>query len=308
MAKQTEILSVFDADHIGLSKGALSFVIVITRNLRHKKFPISIDEFKTEKEGQVAGLGGGATKKVLKDYGITRSLSEEGGRTSRGNMGRLRTYLDLLNQLSIDGELDLKAAESYWIERILLYFDTLPFTFKLDPSKSLRACFKHLMMQAVTRQREAKGTMYAGAMMQHLVGAKLEWVSGKEMEHHGFSVADAPSNRAGDFQLGDVAVHVTTAPSEALIRKCDTNLSRGIRPLIITTEDGVGGAKAIARDQGIDDRIDVIDFEQFLAANLYERSSFERDQRREAVMELIERYNKIVAKAETDPSFRIELD
>lgn len=308
MTKQKIILSQFDAEHIGLSKGALSFVIVITRNLRGKNFPVSIDEFKTAKEGQITGLGGGATKKILSDHGISRNLSEEGGRTSRGNMGRLRAYLELLNSLWQEDQLDLMAAELYWIERVNVYFDSLPFTFKLDPSKSLRACLKHLLAQAVARQREVKGTMYAGAIMQHLVGAKLEWISEKEIEHHGFSVADAPSNRAGDFHLGDVAIHVTTAPSEALIRKCDANLARGIRPLIITTEDGVGGAKAIARDQGIEDRLDVIDFEQFLTANLYERSGFDRDQRRKSVEELIERYNLIVARVETDPSFRIELD
>ncbi len=92
---QEQALQEFDATHIGLSKGSLSFVLIITRMLSKKKFPIDPDDFRTAKEGQVAGLGGSAIRKILKEYGIERTLSDEGGRTSRGNMGRLRAYVEV---------------------------------------------------------------------------------------------------------------------------------------------------------------------------------------------------------------------
>lgn len=305
---QRQVLTTFDEQHIGLSKGSLSLVLILTRNAKAKDFPLDKTEFVTAKGGQVVGLGGPAVKKILTDHGVERILSTEGGRTSRGNMERMGAYIDVLNDLSAQDLLDLEDAERYWVERTQAYFDALPFTFKLDPARSLRACVRDLLVQAVARQREVKGTMYAGAVMQHLVGAKLDYVTKGGATHHGFSVADAPSNRSGDFLLGDVAIHVTTAPGEALIRKCQGNLSLGLRPLIVTTEDGVGGAKALSKQAGVDDRLDIIEIEQFIATNVYEWSVFERDARPTAVQDIIERYNRIVADVESDPSLRIEFE
>ncbi len=305
---QSQVLEAFDSEHVGLSKGSLSLALILTRDIKSKQFPLNPDDFKTTKNGQVKGLGGGAVKKILADHGIERILSNEGGRTSRGNMDRMYAYVDALNDLSARGILDLEEAERFWVGRALSYFDSQPFTFKLDPARSLRACVRDLLDQAIERQREVKGVMYQGAVMQHLVGAKLDYVTKGGVQHHGFAVADAPSNRSGDFTIGDVAVHVTTAPGEALLRKCQSNLSGGYRPLIVTVEDGVFGAKALAKQVGIDDRIDVIEIEQFIATNVYEWSGFQRDARPEAVREIIERYNRIVADCESDPSLRIEVE
>jgi len=305
---QSKALEIFDSEHIGLSKGSLSLALILTRNAAEKDFPLNKSDFLTARGGQVAGLGGGAIKKILADHGVDRILSTEGGRTSRGNIERMNAYIDLLNDLHAKNDLNLGNAETYWVGRVLAYFDAQPFTFKLDPSRSLRACVRDLLAQAVERQREVRGTMYAGAVMQHLVGAKLDFVTKGSLEHHGFAVADAPSNRSGDFLLGDVAIHVTTAPTEALIRKCQSNLGTGLRPLVITTEDGVGGAKALAKQAGVDDRLDVIEIEQFLATNVYEWSVFAKEGRPAAVREIIERYNRIISECETDPSLRIEFE
>lgn len=305
---QREALQQFDDQYIGLSKGSLSLALILTRNARQHSFPLDRSDFVTAKGGQVAGLGGPAVKKILASHGIERILSTEGGRTSRGNMDRMSAYIELLNRLHQDGTLDLDDVEKYWVERTQAYFDALPFTFKLDPSKSLRACVRDLLAQAAERQREVRGTMYAGAVMQHLVGAKLDYLTHGALEQHGFSVADAPSNRAGDFLLGDVAIHVTTAPGEALLRKCGNNLQGGLRPLIVTTEDGLGGAKALAKQAGIEDRLDVIEIEQFIATNVYEWSAFQREARPTAVADIINRYNAIIAKCESDPSLRIEFE
>jgi hypothetical protein len=305
---QEVALAAFDERYVGLSKGSLSLALILTRNAKAKTFPLSKSDFVTGAGGQVVGLGGGAIKKILRDYSIDRILSSEGGRTSRGNMERMEAYVDLLNALHDAGELNLGEAEGFWVGRAIAYFDAQPFIFKLDAARSLRACVRDLIAQAVERQREVKGTKYAGAVMQHLVGAVLDITVDGGLKHHGFAVADAPSARSGDFLLGDVAIHVTTAPGEALIGKCVSNLSTGLRPLIVTTEDGVGGARALARQAGIDERLDVIEIEQFLATSLYKRSRFDRDARSAAVAELVERYNVIVAECETDPSLRIAFE
>ena len=304
--EQSKALEAYDSEHIGMSKGALSFVVVITRMLQEQTFPVSADMYKTAQEGQVRGLGGSAIKRVLKDHGIDRVLSSEGGRTSRGSMGKLYPYVDVLNDLHGSGHLDLLEAERFWVEKVQQYFDQLPFVFRLDPSKSLRACVRQLLEQAVARQREVTGTMYAGAVMQHLIGAKLDIITDGQVDHHGVSVADAPTNRAGDFLLGDTAIHVTTAPSAGLMEKINANLQAGLKPIIVTTVDGLGGANAIAKQYALEDRIDVIEVEQFVAGNLYEWSKFEQQERDSQVKELFDRYNRIVADVEQDPSMRVD--
>jgi Domain of unknown function (DUF4928) len=303
-----DALDTFDREHIGLQKGPLSLVVTLTRKASQLGFPLDPLSFETESGGQVAGLGGGTLKSILKQHGIDRVLSSEGGRTSRGNMERMRAYIALLNSLAADPAFELASLELFWIERIRAYFASTPFTLRIDPTRSIRIMVRELFSQALARQKQSPGTMYVGAMMQHLVGAKLELLAPDEVVHHGFSVADAPSNRKGDFFFGDIALHVTTAPSEALMAKCRSNLSVGTKPLIVTTVDGVGGARALAQNAGIEERIELLDIEQFLIANIHERGGFSSSGRRAIISEIVKRYNAIIEKEETDPSMKIALE
>ncbi len=111
-------LRVFQTENNIFSKGKLSVVIQFTRLVRGKKFPLNPDDFKTEKEGQVAGLGGGNLKKILKDHGITQQLSAEGGRTSRGSMGLMIKYVDFLNEWHAEESVELAVIEAFWAEQV----------------------------------------------------------------------------------------------------------------------------------------------------------------------------------------------
>ena len=65
---------------------------------------------------------------------------------------------------------------------------------QVDSSKSIRCIVSDLIDSAFARQRECPGTMVAGAVMQHLVGAKIETALPKaKIKHEGFAVADAPA-------------------------------------------------------------------------------------------------------------------
>jgi len=304
--KLKESLEKFEGDHKINSKGPLCVVLVVTRAASKQSPPYTPDNFLTPKGGQVAGLSRKAVQNILADHGITRVLAEEGGRTSRGSISRMRAYLELLNTFHKGGFLDFEGIETWWVNRIKEYFTTRPFRLKMDPSKSLRSIVSELIEAAFSRQRETQGTMFAGAVMQHLVGAKLELALPKvQIEHKGFSVADAPGGRKGDFLVGDTAIHVTTAPTEALIRKCCDNLNENLRPIIITTQSGSGGAGALAKNAEVDDRIDILEVEQFVATNVYEWSRFEHMQRPVRVRDLMDTYNRIIEMAETDPSLKI---
>lgn len=298
----------FASDNGIQGKGPLSVVLILTRRASAMSIPLRKEDFLTPRGGQVSGLGGPAVQSILAKYGITRILSEEGGRTSRGSIDRMKAYVAFLNDCAESDELDFDFIESWWVERIKEHFASEPLKLRVDASKSLRSLIAELIDAAFERQRECPGTMVAGAVLQHLVGAKLSIVlKDLNIESEGFSVADAPNRRKGDFSVNDTVIHVTTAPSEALMRKCSDNLAENLRPLIITTESGVGGARALAKNAGISDRLDLLDIEQFIATNVYEWSAFSHGSRPSSINDLLVAYNKIIETCETDHSLKIEL-
>jgi hypothetical protein len=289
-----------------LRKGGLCVALVVTRTAKEKGLPLSPEMLRTAERGQVAGLGKAAVQNILEEHGITKVLAEEGGRTSRGSLGLMQSYVETLNELHEAGEADLDEAERWWIEKVRAHFASEGPRFHFDPGKSLRANIDDLLEQAHELQSNAGGTNYVGAMLQHLVGAKLDIVLGKgKVVHHGFSVADHSTERTGDFHVETVAIHVTTHPTEALIRKCEDNLRGGLNPVIVTFGDGVDGAAFLLRNANLADRVDVLDAAQFLTANVLERSLFKVPDCKVTLTKLLERYNEIVVSCETDPTLRV---
>ena len=68
-------------------KGAFAVVLYVSRLACAKGLPLAASELLTGQGGQVLGLGREPVQRVLADYGITQTLAEEGGRTSRGSIG-----------------------------------------------------------------------------------------------------------------------------------------------------------------------------------------------------------------------------
>ncbi|MDY7575316.1 DUF4928 family protein [Actimicrobium sp. CCI2.3] len=116
------------------------------------------------------------------------------------------------------------------------------------------------------------------------------------------------SARSGDFVIDNAVIHCTTAPSEALLRKCEANIKAGQHPIILTIAKMIGAAEGLAENAGIEGRVEVMDALQFLAANLYEMSLFKGADRKITVIRLIEKYNEIVPAHEADVSLRITFD
>ena len=300
-----ESLDSFRDERKVTSKGSLSVVIQLTRMFSKDSLPIDPSDYVTEREGQVKGLGGGNLKSVLADHGINRTLSREGGRTSRGSMGIMTAYADFINGLP--APVDFDAIEAYWVEQVRLFFSAKPFKLNADSSKSMASTVDDLMAQARRREKENPGTTYAGTVLQHLVAAKLCLIV-PDVEINGADVADAPTGRGGDFMVGDTAIHCTTAPGQPLIEKCGANISAGIRPVIITIAERVKTARDLAEDAGISERLEVWDIQQFLSMNVYEHGLFERDERMKTVSKIVTGYNSIIDKYESDPSLKIDMD
>lgn len=304
----SKLLATFRDEKNMRGKGALCVAVHISRLGKENGLPLDADSLVTDGSGQVLGLGKGAIQRVLGEYGIEKVLAEEGGRTSRGSMGNMRSYVAFLNDLHASGLADMKVVEEWWIARVREHFAAKPFRLRFDPSKGLQAIIQDILAQAKKRQQEASGTMYQGAVLQHLVGAKLELALPElKIGHNGFSVADAVSDRSGDFVIDDSIIHITTSPGEAVVRKCERNFEAGAKPIILTLAEGVTVAKVLAANAGMEGRIDIMDAVQFLAANLHELSLFKAAQRRTTLTRLIDTYNRIVDENETDPSLRIEM-
>lgn len=301
-----EALAQFAKDNRFAGKGPLSVALVVTQHAR-KGLPLDHRKLLTEGGGQVLGMGKGAVQAILKRHEIDRVLAAEGGRTSRGSIGNMQAYVTFLNELAVDGMPDLDVIEKFWIGRVREFFAGKPFKIRLDASRSLRTLVRDVIAEAEDRQKATPGMQYAGAVLQHIVGAKLDCALGKgAFTHNSFSTSDSQTGRAGDFFIGDVAIHVTTSPGEAVIQRCRENLNDNLRPLIVTMQRGLPVAEVLAENAGIGERVDVFEVEQFVALNLYELGKFAADGRRVAVTDLVTRYNEIVEEFETDPSLKIE--
>ena len=297
----------FDDNQMG-AKGALCVGLVVTREAIERGLPIDFESLLTENRGQVRILGKAPVQKILGDHGITRVLAEEGGRTNRGNMGLAEKYLSLLNVEKCSKD-ELVKVEAWWIDRVQDFFAGKPLVMKFDSSKSIRSIVHDLVEVAEKRQSQNRGGQVVGAVLQHLVGAKLSLVipKGKMPQMHGAYVADAVSDRGGDFAYGDAVIHVTSAPGEAVVRKCARNIDDGFHPIIITTNRRISVAEGLAESAGIADRLEVWDIEQFLSMNLNEHGLFSHDGRKDMAIRLVEAYNKIIESCETDPSLKIQI-
>lgn len=303
------------AGKIDGQKGKIAALLAINRQILVKQenekitWPLDPADWKTEKQGQVKGLGLSATQRVLKDYQITKVLAQEGGRTSRGIMQVMVDYVDLLNRhYANSGSVDLSECEKFWLIKAQAFFDKKPFVLAVDPKWSIRRAISHLVQQAATRQSDGSGTMYVGTLMQHMVGAKLDILLGEGViKHHNSNQNDA-SSRGGDFDLEDTAIHVTTSPAGALVGKCIRNLKEGIKPIVITTARGAVALEvALEVEQGAYlDRIDIFEFEQFLAANVIEIGRFNAAGRKATLAKILEAYNRIIDAVETDQSLKIQ--
>lgn len=184
-----------------------------------------------------------------------------------------------------------------------------PFILVADPSKTIRASLDELFEQARKRQKQNPGNQYLGAVLQHLVGAKLSLIlpPGK-LQMNGAYVADSPTDRSGDFVINNTVIHCTSAPGEPLIQKCKSNINAGCLPVIITVFDRVKTALDLAADAELNGRIEVWDIQQFLSTNISEHSLFDGAARNTKLADIIEKYNTIIDEFETDPSLRIEFD
>lgn len=296
-----------------LDPGILGTAIAVTTRLRDN-FPLNEDAVATK--SQIRGQSGNGVGRVLQQFGETRRFLSEGGRTSRGSRD---AGIQLGAELTETGEgvgfedLDEAARVTAvdqlqeWLVKLLgpEYFDLQRLEADLiDPNLPAKAAVAAIMQAAVDRGGNA-----AGAVAQHLVGAKLALrFPDEEIGRDNYTTADQQTARAGDFQVGDTAFHVTMSPSEALFRsRCAQNLQHGYRPVAIVPESKVAGALQLAEIAGLGGRVDVLALESFVGLNVEEMASFRSAEVKSGLRKLLEAFNQRIREIESNLSLQVEI-
>ncbi|MCU7367633.1 DUF4928 family protein [Pantoea stewartii] len=271
--------------------------------------PITDERLYSDGKSQVRGLSGPAIAKILEQHGETRIFTREGGRTSRGTVFLAAAIRDVLNDtaISVRDPVDVvyvsSQLEIFFTKCVRLdYFDKQRITVDIDHTKPLSSVVNDILRAAA--ERSDKPT---GAVLQHLVGAKLQLRFPEEkIGSDRANAADMHTDREGDFQVGTTAFHVTTAPMEKLIARCVENKIAGYRPVILTTESKVQAARQMADNVGMSEQISVQSAEIFIGTNIEEISTYDGDRIREGLAKLIRTYNSRIEQIEIDKSLMID--
>jgi hypothetical protein len=269
---------------------------------------------------QLRNASGGRAKAILAEHGETRKYHSEGARTSRGTIDHARALAAAINSAGhTAGVAEFDATErkslafllqQWFVERVRDdYFEKKKITAELNPGWSIRAVVASLLQAG----RERPGNA-AGALAQHLVGAKLKIrFAGSDVEIEGinnesYTTADQQTGRAGDYQLNDTAIHVTMSPSMGLFAgRCCDNLNNHFRPRVLVPDDQLSRAITYAQDAGIDKLVAIQSIEDFIGTNIEETAGFSQAKIKELLKELVEVYNERIEAAEVDMSLKIEI-
>lgn len=293
----------------GKARGSITAALATLERLK-ECYILDIDAHTAKGGAQVSGLTPGRIKKILARFGEERKYLVEAGRTNRGARGAMGTLLKALEPLSLRNLPDLEririlnAMQGFLVERVVEYFNQQRLKPTYDPTESTW----HAIHQIV---QKAKESGKSGPVAQHLVGAKLQ-IRFPEITvpNNPASAADQQTGRAGDFQIGDTAFHVTVAPSrDNLFDRVKENILQGLRVYVLVPEERVPLARGYAEEQllGQSSKISVCAIEAFVAQNIDELSMFEKGHLLTGFRALLEMYNQRADAAETDKSVLIEI-
>lgn len=296
-----------------LNTNVMTVGMTVSRRLG-EAFPIEVSAIRTRK-GQVKGLSGGSVARMMRKFGETRQVSSEGGRTSRGSMELALELSSLINDyasgslsVSLTGPERAQLADGLqeWFVRLIQreYFDKKRIVADIDSGKPAPHAIARLLASATGR-----GGNTAGAVAQHLVGAKLALrFPACEIGNEGYTTADQQTSRAGDFQVQDTVFHVTMSPGEKLLAgRCKDNIRNHFRPVVLVPDNKVLGARQIAETVGVSKETSIISIETFVGMNVEEMADFSTSKIRGGLRLLLETYNARVGRAERDPSLLIEI-
>ncbi|MCY3891831.1 MAG: DUF4928 family protein [Acidimicrobiaceae bacterium] len=295
----------------GVNRNVMTVGLIMCEHML-ERFPL--EESKWFTGTQVSLLGGSRINKILARHDEARTLASEGGRTSRGSQELARGFQAAVNESSAADALSAASQQTRtdvvnsllaaMVARIRTdFFDRQRLRIEYRSHEPTSAVISQLLEAASRRGGNA-----SGAVAQHVVGAALcLHFPNMEIDNHSYTTADEQTGRVGDFIVGSAALHVTTAPGEALMHKCEANLARDLRPIVLTLRERVAAAEGLAGNFSIADLISVRDVGEFVSDAVDISARFVRSEMAARLRELLDTYNVRVAATEPDPSLQVEI-
>lgn len=289
----------------GPANGTIAATLVLLERLK-ENYDLNFESHVAAGGAQIKGASGAAVASILKQFKETRPFAKEGGRTNRGGQGDIRPLFQSLLLLKLEKlpleerKLVLTAFQMYLVERIRDFHNRQKIKMIFDPKLSTWQTIHRLL-------ESAKAEGKAGYVAQHLVGAKLQLRFPElTISNESASTADKPTNRQGDFFVGNTVFHVTVAPMPTVFEKCQDNLSQGLKVYLLVTDSKLAAARQLG-DQFCSGQIAVESLESFLSQNIEEISTFNVKYLKSKMIRLIQLYNERVDAVEIDKSLMIEL-
>lgn len=296
----------------GMHTNVMTVGLILCDHLR-RSFPLERASYTTD--SQVQGISGPRISQILAEHGETRRFTAEGGRTSRGTLRKADELAETINEaalaagyaeLGVHDQLEIIGAIQGWFVCKVQadYFGRKAVKAEINPSRPVSVSVYNILTEA-----KAQGGYAAGAVAQHLVGAKLTLrFPDHEVGNDSYSTADMQTARPGDFSIGNTAFHVTVSPSERLMsHRCAENLVQGYRPVVLVPQDRVAAALQLADNAQLLGQVSVIAIETFVGLNVEEIALFTSDGVKTGLRALLEKYNERVSLSEPDPSLKIEI-
>lgn len=208
-----------------------------------------------------------------------------------------------------------------------------PLVLSSDASKSLSARFASLFAQARARELERPSADYSDTLLRHLVEVRLretvpadklrilrneavcetkatEAAVAAEAQNSGKDADDAPALEAvrPDFAINSFVFYCAARASrfEAVIEACRAETAAGHSPIVITPASSRRALLALAAEVGIVHKLEIWDFEQWLASTLYVRHPTGAEARSEALRGLVRASNVLAAEDKSGNSLWID--
>ena len=283
------------------ARGTLGGALAVAEALK-TNFNLDLESHTAKGGSQIKGASGPRLAKVLAELGETRKFLVEGGRTNRGLRGEIKSFLDAVQKLKLDGlpagqrNKALVEVQKFLVEKIKRFFNRERVKFVYVPDRPTALLIGDILAAAHADKKE-------GSVAQHLVGAKLQLRFPKiSIANNPVSAADNQTGRDGDFAIRRTVFHVTVSPTELVFEKCVTNLNAGKKVFVLVPERAVSKAKFWSEEKA-GGRIHVSAIECFVGVNVDEISEFGETE----LSALLELYNARVGEVETDLSLLIDI-
>ena len=270
----------------------------------HVSFPLDKEDYVTP--GNQVKTSGSLIRSILEKYGEERRFTSEGGRTTRGTVPAAEGLVERLNGIEPLADLSdeercqvIDRLQLWLVERVKDYFGRQ----RIEVEVNLNRPSPHIVGELL----KAAG-LKAGAVAQHLVGAKLAVrYPDLDVENFSYTTADQQLGRPGDFVVGDTAFHVTVSPMPDVLDKCKGNLRDGYRSLLLVPASRMQAARQMAELIDAQDDIGIMAIESFVGQNIEELGGFGKTNLAKNFRALLEKYNERVENIETDRSLLIQL-